>query len=283
MLRTAWTTLLLLLGTLVLGSLVIIAELIGRPHGPGSIFEKAPRWWSSLLLWAAGVRVVVHGRDGQGAGARVYIGNHVSWFDIPVMVKALPHYGFVAKRELERIPLFGAAARAVGVIFIDRGNRKAAFEAYEDAALKIRNGHSVVVFPEGTRGTTYQLRPFKKGPFVLAISSHAPVIPVFIYGTIAVNPRGHFRASSGTVHVHLLEPISTEGLTYDDRDELADRVREAMAQCLFTNYGISSVNVSGSSSHGNALDAEPEAENVASDNAVQNAVQNVVRNVVQNS
>jgi 1-acyl-sn-glycerol-3-phosphate acyltransferase len=239
MFRTALTFVALLLGTVVFGSLVLIAQLLGVEQRPDSIYEKCPRWWAWWLLRAAGVKVVLHGDDGLRVGApRVYIANHVSWFDIPAMIQVLPHYGFVAKRELEKIPLFGAAARAVGVIYIDRENRKAAFGAYEDAARKIREGHPVLVYPEGTRGAEYALRPFKKGPFVLAIGSGAPIVPVVIHGTIEVNPRDEFRASPGTVHVHLLEPIPTEGLTYNDRDSLADTVRQRMAQCLESQYGV---------------------------------------------
>ncbi|MBL0940638.1 MAG: 1-acyl-sn-glycerol-3-phosphate acyltransferase [Gemmatimonadaceae bacterium] len=239
MFRTAITFVALLLGTLIFGSMALLAQLFGVKPRPGGAYEKAPRWWSWWLLRAAGVKVVLHGNDGLETGApRVYIANHVSWFDIPAMIEALPHYGFVAKRELEKIPLFGPAARAVGVIYIDRENRKAAFGAYEDAARRIREGHPVLVYPEGTRGSTYALRPFKKGPFVLAIGSGAPIVPVVIHGTIEVNPRGEFRASPGTVHVHVLDAIPTEGLTYDDRDALADRVRQAMAECLRTQYGV---------------------------------------------
>jgi 1-acyl-sn-glycerol-3-phosphate acyltransferase len=220
---------------------VLLAELLGVKPGPGTIYEKAPRWWAWWLLKAAGVQVVRHGGDELVAGApRVFIANHVSWFDIPAMIAVLPHYGFVAKRELERVPLFGPAARAVGVIYIDRDNRKAAFGAYEDAAAKIRDGHPVLVYPEGTRGESYALRPFKKGPFVLAIGAQAPVVPVVIHGTIQVNPRGSLRANSGTVHVHLLPPVPTAGLTYGDRDQLADTVRGRMAECLRDHYGISS-------------------------------------------
>jgi 1-acyl-sn-glycerol-3-phosphate acyltransferase len=225
----------------VLGSAVLLAELLGVKPGPGTIYEKAPRWWAWWLLKAAGVQVVRHGGDELVAGApRVFIANHVSWFDIPAMVAVLPHYGFVAKRELERVPLFGPAARAVGVIYIDRDNRKAAFGAYEDAAAKIRDGHPVLVYPEGTRGESYALRPFKKGPFVLAIGAQAPVVPVVIHGTIEVNPRGSLTARAGTVHVHLLPPVPTAGLTYGDRDQLADAVRARMAECLREHYGISS-------------------------------------------
>lgn len=239
MFRTALTFLALLLGTFVFGSIVLVAQFFGVKQAPGSIYEKCPRWWAWWLLRAAGVKVVLHGDDGLVKGApRVYIANHVSWFDIPAMIEVLPHYGFVAKRELEKIPLFGKAARGAGVIYIDRENRKAAFGAYEDAAKKIQQGNPVLVYPEGTRGSEYALRPFKKGPFVLAIASQAPIVPVVIYGTIEVNPRDEFRAGPGTVHVHLLEPVSTIGLTYDDRNALADQVRERMAVCLRTQYGI---------------------------------------------
>ncbi len=237
--RTALTFVALLVGTLLFGGLALLAQLFRVPQGPNSIYEKCPQWWATWLLTAAGVKVIRHGGDGLPASSpRVYIANHVSWFDIPTMIHALPHYGFMAKRELEKVPFFGVAARATGVIYIDRENRKAAFGAYEDAAQKIRAGNPVLVFPEGTRGMSYALRPFKKGPFVLAIKSGAPIVPVVVHGTIEVNPRGEFRASSGTVNVHLLEPIPTEGLTYDQRDALAETVRARMAECLRAHYGI---------------------------------------------
>jgi 1-acyl-sn-glycerol-3-phosphate acyltransferase len=239
MFRTAFTTLALLLGTFVFGSLALLAQLFGARQRPGSPYEYATRTWAKWLLRAAGVKVVRRGDDSLPLHSpRVFIANHVSWFDIPASIEALPQYGFVAKRELEKIPLFGAAARAVGVIYIDRENRKAAFGAIEDAAGKIRAGQSVLVYPEGTRGERYALRPFKKGAFVLAIGSGAPIVPVVIYGTIAVNPRGEFRASPGTVYVHTLEPIPTAGLTYEDRDGLAETVRKRMADCLREVYGV---------------------------------------------
>ncbi len=237
--RTVLTIVALLVGTFIFGSTVILAQLLGVPHRPGSIYEKCTRWWAEWLLSAAGVRVVVHGRDQlAGAASHVFIANHVSWFDIPTMIHALPPYGFVAKRELEKIPLFGAAARAVGVIYIDRENRKAAFGAYQDAADKIHEGQTVLVYPEGTRGESYALRPFKKGPFVLALGSGAPIVPVVVHGTIEVNPRGSFRATPGEVHVHILAPIPTDGLTYDDRVLLADRVHASMTTLLREQYGV---------------------------------------------
>ncbi len=242
MIRTAFTMLVLLVSTVVLGSLVLIAQLLGVPHGERSVYSKAPHWWAKVLLWSAGTRVVLH-RDNDTSeqdlrGPLVFVANHVSWFDILSMLRVLPQHGFVAKRELEKVPLFGAAARTVGVIYIDRENHKAAFSAYEDAAQRIRAGQSVIVYPEGTRGDNYSLRSFKKGPFVLAIRAAVPIVPVAIYGTIEVNPRGSLMVTPGTVHVHLLEPVNTEGLSYDDRDTLAREVRSRISTALRDKYGV---------------------------------------------
>lgn len=239
MIRSAIVLLAAAVLTLVFGSIVIAAQLLGVKHKPGGVYDRLPLWWVRSLLWLSGVRVVLHGVEPLDADApRVYVANHVSWYDIPCLVDVLPHYGFIAKRELERVPIFGPAARAVGVMYIDRDNRKAAFTAYEDAARKIREGRRIIVFPEGTRGSDYFVRPFKKGPFVLAIQAGAPVVPVAIYGTIEANPRGTLRVKPGTVHVHLLEPIPTAGLTYDDRDRLARDVRTSIAGLLHREYGV---------------------------------------------
>lgn len=239
---TVLTIVVTIITTTVMGSACIIAMMAGVKDKAGGIFDHTPRVWSRLLLITAGVRVVLHNPErAWGQGAQVYVSNHMSWFDIPTLSASLPRYKFVAKAELFKVPIFGPSIRAIGMVPIQRENRKAAFGAYDEAAAKIREGNSVVVFPEGTRGTEYPLRPFKKGPFVLAIAAGVPIVPVLTYGTREVLPRGSFLITPTTVHIHLLEPISTEGLDYGSRSELADRVRTSIADALATNYGIESV------------------------------------------
>jgi 1-acyl-sn-glycerol-3-phosphate acyltransferase len=200
-----------------------------------------PRVWARALLALSGTRVVIHGAERMQTGeARIFASNHVSWYDVLVLVAYLPRYSFVAKAELFRVPLFGSAARAVGTIPIERENRRAAFQSYDEAAARIRAGRSVVVFPEGTRGTEYAIRPFKKGPFVLAIAAEVPIVPVIVHGTIEVNPRGSLSVRPGRVDVHFLEPVETDGLTYDDRDRLARQVYERMAEAMERLYGVRS-------------------------------------------
>jgi 1-acyl-sn-glycerol-3-phosphate acyltransferase len=225
--------------TIVLGLTVIIAALLGIEDKPDGIYDKVPRWWSSAVLWAVGVKVRVHGMENASSGEpHIFASNHVSWFDVPSLAKVLPRHKFVTKAELFKVPIFGRAMRAAGMIEIQRENRKAAFGAYDVAAERIKSGKSVVVFPEGTRGHAYPLRPFKKGPFVLAIAAGVPIVPIIVHGTIEIMRRGSLWAHPGTVDIHLLEPVITTGVDYDHREALMQTVRTRMAEAMRELYGV---------------------------------------------
>lgn len=242
MIRTLATMLTILVLTPVLATMVIVASLLGVKPRPGGLLQRAPRWWAQGLLAAAGVEVVLHDEERMRTGEpRIFVSNHVSWFDVLALASSLPSYSFVAKAELFRIPLFGRGALAVGTIPIERDNRKQAFESYRVAAERIRAGASVVVYPEGTRGKSYALRAFKKGPFVLAVAAGVPVVPTIVHGSIEVLPRNSLRLHRGrTIHVHFLEPVNTAGLRYDDRDRLMRTVYERMSEGMRRLYGVES-------------------------------------------
>ena len=225
--------------TVILAPTVVIARLLGMKEGPRSIYAWATRTWARSVLVSAGVRARIHNpeRLSSERGA-VYISNHVSWFDVFILAAELPRYSFIAKSELRKIPLFGYGAEAAGIVFLDRDNRKAAFESYKLAAKEVERGRSIVVYPEGTRGRDYHLRPFKKGPFVLAIAAKAPVVPVVVYGAREVMRKGSFRVKAGTVHIHFLEAVETEGLDYERRHEVMRKVWDRMAVLLRGQYGI---------------------------------------------
>jgi 1-acyl-sn-glycerol-3-phosphate acyltransferase len=170
----------------------------------------------------------------------------VSWYDVFAIASRLPRCTFVAKHELRGIPVFGWGAQSAGVVFLDRDNRKAAFESYKVAASAVQAGRRIVVFPEGTRGVDYHLRTFKKGPFVLAISAAAPIIPTVIYGAREVMRRESFRVRSGTIHIHFLPPIPTAGRTYEDRTAIMLQAHSRMAELLEREYGVRSAPLDGS-------------------------------------
>jgi 1-acyl-sn-glycerol-3-phosphate acyltransferase len=227
--------------TIPLATLAVIGRLLGLHEGEHGVAQWCMRTWARSLCTAAGARVVVHDPERMlhGRGA-VYASNHVSWFDVFAIASVLPRYTFIAKAELRKIPIFGIGAESAGVVFLARENRKAAFESYHGAAAEVQHGKNVVVFPEGTRGREYELRPFKKGPFVLAIAAQAPVVPVLVYGAREVMRKGSFHVRSGTVHVHFLEPVETTGFGYEQRHEVMRMVWERMADCLRDEYGIES-------------------------------------------
>ena len=239
--RTLVAALTLAVLTTVLGGVVIVARLLGVKDGPGTVYERLPRLWARGILAMSGIRVVLHHPERARTGEpRIFASNHVSWYDVLVLVAYLPRYSFVAKAELFKVPVFGPAARAIGTIPIDRENRAAAFQSYDEAAGQIRGGRSVVVYPEGTRGTSYAIRPFKKGPFVLAVAAGVPVVPTLIHGTLEALPRGSLWLRPGRVDVHLLEPVETAGLGYDAREALAAAVHDRLAGALLEQYGVAS-------------------------------------------
>ena len=229
------------IGTFAGAGIILFARLLRRPVAVGSIYERTMRGWAASIVRAAGVRVVTHGEENLPSGGAVCICNHVSWFDVFAIASVLPRATFVAKQELRKIPVFGSAAESAGIVFIDRDNRKSAFDSYKLAAAAVQNGKRIIVFPEGTRGLSYSLRQFKKGPFVLAITAEAPLVPTVIYGAMEVMGKGSFWIRGGTVHIHYLEPVETRGHTYEERTELMAETHARMDVLLEQKYGVASL------------------------------------------
>ncbi len=216
------------------GGLAIMGGLFRIPSKRGGIYDKWQRGWARTVLRASGVKVRAVGLEHVPQDRSVvFISNHQSFFDILAIVTVLPPgIRFVAKKELMKVPVFGRAMKSAGHVIIDRQNRPAAFDAYEEAAKGIQRGLNAVVFAEGTRSRTGKLQPFKKGPFVLAIAAGVPIIPIYCANTFDILPKGTFRIRPRPVTVHIGEPISTAGMKYEDREQLraeAQRVVERFA------------------------------------------------------
>lgn len=195
--------------------------------------EEIPRRWARLLLRLAGARVEVENLDRIVPDRpHVLVANHVSYFDVLAMLGYLPgKYRFVGKKELTRVPLWGPAWMACGHISIDRRDKAKAMESLALARRKLEEDRpTVVLFPEGTRSVTGELRAFKRGAFVLAIQTGADVIPAAILGTRDIMRKGSLAIRrGGTIRVRIGEPIPVEGLRMEDRDELTRRAHDAVA------------------------------------------------------
>ncbi len=230
-LHTITIALWLVVSTAVIGTLVILCSYFSRN---GNVLHLMARFWANCILWMSRARVRVVGAENLHPGrSYIYMANHQSNADIPVLLGRLPvQFRWLAKAELFKIPIFGGAMRKVGYISIDRSNRKSAFASLETAARTIRNGTSVMIFPEGTRSRDGSLLPFKKGGFVLAVDAGVPIVPVILKGTGDIMPKGKIMVRSTSVTMQILEPVETAGYTRKTKDDLLARIRSILSDHL---------------------------------------------------
>ncbi|HEV3030927.1 MAG TPA: lysophospholipid acyltransferase family protein [Polyangia bacterium] len=227
-----------LLSSIVFVFLTFLGSVLAIPSGlidpTGDLVLWLARWWARGVLTSAGVRVRVRTHATFAPRTSyVFMPNHVSTADIWAIFLAVPvPLRFIAKKQLAHIPLFGWAMRAGRFIFIDRQNAASAHRTIDQAADRIREGRSVVIFPEGTRSLDGRLGPFKKGAFHLAIKAGAAVVPVAIRGSREIMPSGAFLIHPGVVDIEIGAPIPTTGLGPDDRQALLDQVRAEVGKML---------------------------------------------------
>ena len=224
------------LALIVLGSIVqsipMIALGLVDPHGK-RVYPMF-RFWSWCVLKTGGVELKV--RDTSRLDPRqayVFMANHQSNIDIPVLVQALALFQlrWMAKRELLRIPFFGWALWASKHIIVKRSRSKDVVAAMAAAREKLTRGISVVVFPEGTRSTDGQLLPFKRGGFRLAEKAGVPIVPVTINGSGVLMKRGDWRLKRGEVEVVIGDAIPPGDADDRSRGQM-HRVREAIGSGL---------------------------------------------------
>jgi 1-acyl-sn-glycerol-3-phosphate acyltransferase len=220
-----WST--LFFGTVVLSILALCAMVI--PFGIGyRIGNYIGRFiWPRLMLWASGARIFVEGIENiDREKPQILVCNHQGVLDIVVLIDRVPvNIRFVTKKQLAYVPLFGWYLKAMGHVFVDRGNRRRALRSLDEAADRIRNGVDIVSFAEGTRTRSGKILPFKKGPFMLALKAGVPIVPCAIEGAYRVLPKGSLRITAADVHLRIGRPMPTTGLQLKDRDEFMRKVR----------------------------------------------------------
>ena len=148
--------------------------------------------------------------------------------DFPVLFVAVDKYlVFVAKKELRKIPIFKSILSISGSIFVDRENTNDAIDSLDELKSDLKNTpRSVVVFPEGTRSDSNQLKSFKKGAAVLSINTGLPIIPVYIMGSFDWWNTKNFRKNSNRIVINFGKPIVTEDKQYEDRKNITNSIKK---------------------------------------------------------
>jgi 1-acyl-sn-glycerol-3-phosphate acyltransferase len=216
------TQALLIFDTLRVSVATVADSIIGGVDAADT--DRRLRWWGDACLRHAGMELTIENADAvDWSRAYVVMSNHQSYMDIPALAVALHgRVRFVAKRELFKVPVWGKAMREAGIIPIDRQNRQSAIGSLRVAAETIRSGHNIWIAPEGTRSRTGEIGPLKKGGFLLAMETGAPIVPMVVSGTRDAWPKGTNRIERGKhARIHFGPPIPVENKT---RDELMTAV-----------------------------------------------------------
>ncbi len=222
---------------LVFSSLYMIVE--GGIFLPLGVLLKKPEWifWSGIRVakfatWLTGARITVEGRENLHPGRPcVYVCNHSSNLDPPAIATILPRIVIMAKHQAFKIPIAGTAFRLVGFIPVYRGTERAA-AAVTVGTQRLKEGYSLLAFPEGTRSATAEMLPFRHGVFLMAIRANALIVPITLLGLREMMPRGQFATRPGPVKFIVHPPITTDGLNEEDRGALADKTREVIGSAL---------------------------------------------------
>ena len=217
--------------TVILGTVAIILSLFDPS---GNIPHLVARLWGKIQLGTTGTRVKIQGlRNLNRHQSYIIVSNHQSNFDIFALLGYLPiQFRWTAKAELFRLPFLGWAMSRIGYIPIERDSPKKAYRSMLQAAEKVREGVSVMIFPEGTRSPDGSLQPFKKGLFLVALKSQAPILLVAIRGTGKIMQKGDWRTHPGKVDIIIAPPIETAGMPPERERELSDHVRNTLMKYL---------------------------------------------------
>jgi len=193
----------------------------------GAVFHKFARVWSKFLLLIAGLKVKIRNSNTDFPFRNViYISNHSSLFDIPVLLASLNDDARIMyKDELEKIPIFGWCLKMSPFLSVKREDPAQAMQSIRDAIKSIAIGDSVIIFPEGTRSEDGSLGEFKKGAFLLAAKSGKDIIPIVIKGTADVMPKGTFAINPRTINISMLSRISSESIKNTKIETLIEDVR----------------------------------------------------------
>ncbi|HTM25135.1 MAG TPA: lysophospholipid acyltransferase family protein [Vicinamibacterales bacterium] len=222
-----WRTVLFLIPaisvyTIVFGTASLLSTLFDRSGDAG---HRCARAWSWLILKTTGVRVQVVGLERlDPTCSYVFAANHQSIYDIPILFASLPfQLRIISKASIGKIPFLGWHLQRTGHVLVDRSNPGAG--VVKKMARLVAEGHSLIVFPEGTRSLDGAVARFKGGSFVIALQAGLPVVPLSLVGSRHVMLKGRVTVRPGEVSLIVHDPIETAGVPRDAVREFADRVR----------------------------------------------------------
>lgn len=191
------------------------------------------RVWARSLIALAGGEVTVRGLENIPASGRIcFISNHQGNFDIPLVLGYLPGpVGFIAKKELKRLPIVNLWMSAIGCIFLNRSDRRGAVDVMRNGVRQLKSGHTMLIFPEGTRSRGEKMGVFKHGSLKMPIRAGATIIPVTISGSYKLKEKtGYFAPGKVILTVH--PPLDGSAFTESETRQVSELLTEIIGKNL---------------------------------------------------
>ena len=206
--------------------MAIVAGIFDRT---GNLSHRVSRLWCRLLCQLNGVKVEINGLENiLSDRPQIFVSNHQGYFDIFALSGYLPvQIRWIAKSSLFKIPFLGWAMMAAGYIPVERDNRKKAYEAFNKTLEKIKEGCSIIIFPEGTRSEDGEIGPFKKGSNLIASRTKSPMVPVTIIGSGDIIKKGSARINPGSIQVVISPPVEPSA-DKKRNEEVLQSIRETI-------------------------------------------------------
>ena len=198
------------------------------------LLYKITHWWANFVLKLSGCKVHVEGLENIPKDrAALFVANHQSNFDIPLLMSVIDTpKGFIAKKELENIPLLSKWMKYIQCVFMDRNNLRQSAESIVKGINILKSGYSMVIFPEGTRSKGGQHSDFKAGSFKLATKSKSLIVPVTIDGTYKVLEESNNKIKASNLKVIIHKPIDPTTLSKDQLNSLHEDVQNIVFNSL---------------------------------------------------
>jgi len=189
------------------------------------LFKVATNW-ANFVLKTAGLNLTVEGKENIPNEACLFVGNHQSDFDIPVILSNMNRLtGAVAKKSMLKIPIMSYWMKQIHCVFMDRENPREALKSMSEGVENLKNGYSMLIFPEGTRSRSNNMGEFKKGSMRLAIKAGVPIVPITLYDTYKVMEGNNGKIKKANAKLLIDKPIYLDGMSKEEKANISDVIK----------------------------------------------------------
>lgn len=195
--------------------------------------DEVPRAWASGIMRQTKSIITVTGLENLPEGPVLFISNHEGNFDIPTIISSIPKpFGFISKVEVKKIPIINDWMEQMNCVFIDRSDRRSSMGVLNDSIEKLKQGHSLLIFPEGTRNKGLGMQSFKSGFAKIAQDAGVSIVPLVIKGTSDVMEKNNNRIKAADITLTVLPTLSAEAIEKMTRREVVQCAENVIRTAL---------------------------------------------------